>query len=148
MAFHFTLAVVLRYRKSLEEREELLLQELLASRGGLLRQLQQNRDAFSRLQEAMQHGLQQEPTPAVEVQFSLARLGSIQRRQESLQLQLSELEVRIAEQTERYRRQRRNREVLESLRDRQLDDYRIEQKRREQASLDELYLLRRSREKA
>ncbi|HLI61846.1 MAG TPA: hypothetical protein VKV05_00505, partial [Terriglobales bacterium] len=57
---------------------------------------------------------------------------------------LGKLETEIAEQAARYRQARQQREVLASLRERQWCDYRLRQRRREQAALDELHLLRRS----
>ena len=76
----------------------------------------------------------------------MARLQALERQQQLLHRNMSELETTITEQRSRYQQQRRNREVLEALREGQLRDYRLQQRRREQAQLDELHLLRRKQQ--
>ncbi len=51
MAFHFTLEAVLRFRQSLEDRELLKLQSLLARRAALLNEQEQLRQAALNLQQ-------------------------------------------------------------------------------------------------
>jgi len=143
MAFHFTLETVLRYRQSLEDREWLRLQALLARRSATLSELEQYHQLSLDMAHATAQAMLVEPTPAVEIHFATARLQAMGRQQHLLRLQLSELETAIAEQRSRFAQQRRNREVLESLRDGQWRDYQLAQRRREQAQLDELHLLRR-----
>lgn len=148
MAFRFTLQSVLRYRQSLEARERLHLQSLLAKRAGLLQTLEQARDAQRQVQAAMQRVIQEAPTPAIEIHFSVSKLNGIVRRKEALRSSLALLEGEIVQQTARYRAERQKREMLESLRESQLRDYRVKQQRREQAILDELHLLNRARRQA
>ncbi|HME33123.1 MAG TPA: hypothetical protein VKG65_10255 [Terriglobales bacterium] len=148
MAFHFTLEAVLRFRQSLEDRELLRLQTLLARRTALLHEQQQIRQAALNLQEETKLALQQQPTPAVEIHFAMARLYALEQRQRLIQEQLHEIESAITEQRSLFQQQRRNREVLETLRDAQLRDYRLMQQRREQARLDEMHLLRRKQQLA
>ncbi len=148
MAFHFTLAAVLRYRQSLEEREELRLHALLARRATLLQELEQLRDAGRRLQTAIHRTLQQAAVAAAEIQFSVAQLNNLERQRALLESGLLKLGSEIAQQTQRYRQERQKREVLESLREVQWREYRVRQQRREQAMLDELHLLRRGRGQA
>jgi len=142
MAFHFTLEAVLRFRQSLEDRELLRLQALLAHRVALLSGLEQLRQIALDLQRETRQGMLQQPIPAVEIHFATTRLDALDRQQQHLWEQLRELETAIVEQRSRFQQQRRNREVLEALRDAQLRDYRLTQLRREQARLDELHLLR------
>ena len=78
----------------------------------------------------------------------MARLQGLDRRQQLLREQLRQLASAIVEQRFRYQQQRRNREALEALREAQLRDYRLTQRRREQAQLDELHLLRRKQQSA
>lgn len=148
MAFHFTLGAVLRYRRSLEEREELRLQTLLASRAAVLEELQQAATARRRRRSAIADALHHSGVPAAELHFSTAQLNGIAERQQALRSRLSVLENNISEQTIRYRRERQNREVLESLRERQLRDYRVVEQRRQQLLLDELHRLRAARRRA
>jgi flagellar export protein FliJ len=142
MAFHFTLEAVLRFRQSLEDRELLRLQTLLVRRAALLSELERLLQIAFHLQQGTKRAMLQQPTPAVEIHFAMARLHGLDRQQQHLREQLRELEAAIAEQRSRFEQQRRNREVLEVLRDGQLRDYRLTQRRREQAQLDELHLLR------
>ena len=148
MAFHFTLEPVLRFRQSLEDRELLRLQSLLTRRAALLNEQEQIQQAALDLQQETKRALQQEPTPAVEIHFAMARLHALEQRQQLIEEQLHQLQSAIAEQRSLFQQQRRNREVLETLRDAQLRDYRVMQQRREQARLDEMHLLRRKQQLA
>lgn len=148
MAFRFTLEAVLRYRRSLEDREQTRLQALLVRRAGLQGQLQRNRQAQLQLQHELHQELQAAPRLARELHLSVAGLRAVEQREVFLQSQMQPLQAELAAQTARYRQERRKRELLESLRDTQLGDYRRQQQRRQQAMLDELYLLRRGRGQA
>lgn len=66
-------------------------------------------------------------------------------RQKLLQRQLQELQIAVAEQMSRFQQERQKREVLDALRDSQGREYRVLQRRREQAQLDELHLMGRGR---
>lgn len=142
MAFHFTLEAVLRLRQSLEDRELLRLRALLARRAALLQEREEIRQTGLDLQGETKRALQQQPTPAVEIHFAMARWQGLERRQQVIGEQLHELDPAIAQQRSLFEQQRRNRQVLETLRDAQLRDYRLLQQRREQARLDEMHLLR------
>ncbi len=144
MAFHFTLEAVLRYRQSLEEREQQRLQSLLAARLTLRQELERMGERRIHLLTALERALEQAPVPAVEIELVTAQIDGIKRQKEVLRARLGKLKNEIAEQAGRYRQARQQREVLESLRERQWRDYRLIQQRREQAVLDELHLLRRS----
>lgn len=148
MAFHFTLEAVLRLRQSLEDRELQRLQALLARRAALLHEREQTRQTGLDLQGETKRALQQQSTPAVEIHFATARWQGLERRQQVLGEQLRELESAVVQQRSLFQQQRRNREVLETLRDAQLRDYRLVQQRREQARLDEMHLLRADRRTA
>lgn len=145
MAFQFTLEAVLGYRRSLEEREQRRLESLLARRAALLQQVRQVHDNYRQLQAAIEDTIERQATPAVEIHFALAQQHAMQQQQERLQSDLQALAAEVTKQTGLYRGARQKREVLESLRDAQLRSYRLEQRRREQASLDEMFLLRHAR---
>jgi flagellar export protein FliJ len=148
MAFRFSLEAVLRYRRSLEDGEKMRLQTLLVRRTALQAELQRARDAYLQLQTTLNQELQRAPVAAIEIQFSMACRRGMEGRELLLQSQLQQLQTEISQQTARYRQEQRKREVLESLREAQLGDYRLNQQRRQQAVLDELYLLRRGRGQA
>ena len=143
MSFQFSLAAVLRLRQSLEDRERLRLEGLHARQAALLHELQQNRDTCKRMQASVRRSLQKALTPAGELQFfnTVGESFAGQRRQ--LQAALQSLRREIATQEKQYAEQRQEREILETLRQARLAEYRIQQQRREQAALDELHLLRR-----
>jgi flagellar export protein FliJ len=145
MAFQFTLEAVLRFRQSLEDRERLRLESLLARRAALLHELEQSQAASLQLQHDLQRGLIAQPTPAAEIHFNIARLDAIASQQKRLQGQLQELQTAVAEQMLRFQQERRKREVLDALHDSQWREYRVLRQRREQARLDELHLLGRVR---
>jgi flagellar export protein FliJ len=148
MAFHFTLEAVLRLRQSLEDRELLLLQSLQSRRAALLSEVDELRQASFDLEQETKQSMLLRPTPAVEIHFAMARLQGLDRRRQLLREQLRRLDDAIVEQRLRFQQQRRNREVLEVLRDGQWRDYQLTQRRREQAQLDELHLLRRKQQLA
>jgi flagellar export protein FliJ len=145
MAFQFTLEAVRRFRQSLEDLERLRLESLLANRAALLRELEQSRDASFALQQQQQRSLMASPTPASQIHFTVARLEAMASQQKLWQHQLQELQGAVAEQMARFQQERQKRGVLDSLRDSQWREYRLQQQRREQAHLDELHLLGRAR---
>jgi len=106
-------------------------------------ELQQVTDARLRLRRAIERTLQQQLTPAVEIHLAQAQEHGIEMQCDALRERLRKLQEGIAEQTARYRQERQKREVLDALRQVQLRNYRMVQQRRQQAALDELYLLRR-----
>jgi flagellar export protein FliJ len=145
MAFHFTLETILRYRRSVEDHEQLRLKAILLRRAAVLQQQEQLRKARSELQTNVQHVLSQHGLSAAELQFCLVRSREMELSEERLNGPLRELQSEIVAQTARYQAERQRREVLESLRNVQLRNYEMVRTRREQSMLDELHLLRRHR---
>ncbi len=143
MAFQFSLAAVLRYRQNLEEQERLSLQSLYTRQASMLQELQQTREARRRAQRSIWSNLQEAPVAAATLQLCAASCEGLERRQQQLQVSLQRLQTEIAVQAQRYQQRRRERRVLEALRDSRLSEYRIQQRRREQAKTDELFLLQR-----
>jgi len=145
MAFRFTLEAVRRLRRSLEDRERLSLEKLLAQRTAVSHEIEHLHAASLDGQQQLQRTLITSPIPAAEIQFNIACLDAMGGRQKDLQGQLLKLQVAIAEQTSRFQGERQKREALDVLRDAQLRDFRTQQSRREQIQLDELHLLERVR---
>jgi hypothetical protein len=139
---------VLRYRRSLEDREQLRLHVLLLRQAELRQQLEQMRDRRANLQVNIQDALVQAKVPAAELQFGAARDQGIRRAEEQMQVHLRDVQTEIVRQISLYRAERQRREALESLRDEHLRIYEMARLRREQAMLDELNLIRRSRRPA
>ena len=148
MPFRFSLAAVLRLRQSLEDRERLHLETLHIRRAALLREAQQTREAALQLQRSWRERLQQTSAVGAELKFFASVDSGFDQRRQQLQGALQQVEQQIAEQTRRYAEQRQKRDVLESVRESRLAEYRVQQQRREQAAIDELHLLRRHRRQA
>jgi flagellar export protein FliJ len=143
MPFHFTYQVLLRLRLSLERREQLRLevvaQEIVRERQQLEALDQEHAAAGRLLAQAMVNG-----ATGAELQFEATCAAARTHRRETIQQRLSELgRLRQAQQAALLRA-RQDREILESLRCRQLEAYRTMQIRREQQSLDEQFLLGRN----
>ena len=124
MAFHFTLETVLRYRRTLEDREQLRLQSLLLKRSTLLQQLEHLRMTRSELRANLLRTLEQSSLSAAELQFCTRREQGAHQAEEYLQVQLREMQAEVARQTGQYQAERQRRQALESLRDAQLKNYR------------------------
>jgi flagellar export protein FliJ len=144
MSFHFPLAAVLRYRESMEQREHLALERLqqeIAKVEVRMRQIGEDRSAAT---QALLADLAQ-GTRAAEVQAAYAHQRALEQQHEALQTLSQELKKKWRQQLASYELARRNRETMENLRQKQLDAYSREQAKREQASIDDLFLMRRVR---
>ena len=144
MPFHFSLQAVLRFRNSLERREYLALQALLSRKSDLLREMKNLQSARKRLEMDLRDLLQSKGLSGAELEVVTAQNKSCSRTAERLEVQLEEIQQQILLQSELYGQQRRQRETLESVRDRQFHEYQTLEQRRQQATLDELYLIRRN----
>jgi len=145
MAHRFRLEFLLRLYGALERREELNL----ASVGRELAQARQQLEAHARwcreLREHMSTSLAA-GLPGAELQFQLLVCRSADAGRGKRQLAVDEVMVRHQAQRERLLAARRRRESLELLRRKEGDAARLEDGRREQALLDELFLMRRQRD--
>jgi flagellar export protein FliJ len=142
MPFHFPLQAVLHYRQSIEHQQELRLRaanQLLAGMRRLIEQMDARRqELHSRKLEQLSLGM-----TAVELQFELLCDTELLRHRRELEQQLARLQQLREQQREIFQQARRARETLESVRDQQLLLYQKEAARRQQRSLDDLFLLRR-----
>lgn len=144
MAFRFSLAGILRFRRSVEHHQEL---QLLAANQKVAqvrqRMVEVDRDAtasWTRQAQLLRNGLS-----AAEIHFELqcrATLG--QRRQELEQELLCQEKIRD-ERRLAYQAARKSREMVDTLRERQFQLYRQQQVREDQRQLDDLFLLGRRR---
>ena len=140
MTFRFPLAGVLRLRSSLVRAERARLLALLAEMVQIRTEVISLEEEMQRAAVSLRSKLGQGITGA-----ELALESSLRQQREKFRLvllrKLAGLEVRRRKQVEIYRRVRQQREILESLQARQLAQYELEQKRREQMRLDEVFLL-------
>jgi len=144
MAFRFTLEAVLTYRKNLEQREYLALgkvQQEISQVEALIKECEE------RIAELCNHRAEESAKgiASIHLQEFYTRERILQRRCEELQIKLQELKVKRQQCLKTYEQARQKREILEELRSRQLHAYVVEQGRREQQRLDDLYLSRRRR---
>jgi flagellar export protein FliJ len=143
MGFHFTLETVLRLRRSLEDRERLRLQSLHFQRTELELQI----DAAALVQKRLRAGLNSDMNKAAicgaELQFTIQRVRACESRAGRLRALTAGLDQQIAKQQVLVLERRRQRRVLEQLRDQQWSRYQSDTEHRAQAQIDELFLLRR-----
>jgi flagellar export protein FliJ len=142
MAFQFTLRGLLRLRLSLEKAE---LQKLQAIAGEVMRvraeveSVQEQKDALRR---RTHDALVSEGLTAAEWHFEMAQEASLEELLSELVETLADLEEKRKLQQARYLKARMQREILTSLRERQLAQYNLEESRRAQQRVDELFLIR------
>ena len=142
MPFRFPLQSLLRSRQSVEHHEQTQLEianQKVADMRDKIESLEQSRDLRN---ESQRHGLNAGLTGA-ELQFDLLCNGALASYRKNLEKDLSQLEKLRDQQYEVFRRARLQREILESVRDGQLREYRAQKTRRDQRSLDDLFLMRR-----
>jgi len=143
MAFVFPLQGVLRVRE-LQERSELQRLQALAA------QVAAARSEIASLEteaEQIRRGVWQEASAGIsgaELHFSTARESASLERRRLLQTKLQELERAQQAQMQRYLQVRRKKETIAHLREEQLAAYELEQSRRTQRQLDELFLVRQA----
>lgn len=140
MAFRFSLQAVLRLRQSYERLEELRLTMIIAYLGQLRRQLEELLRHRTLAADELVARLQQGMITS-EYQFELAAISTLADRQKVLVEQIARAEQQRAAQERAYREAQRRRQILENLRSRQLDSYRLVQARHDQQRLDDLYAL-------
>jgi len=142
MAFHFPLQTVLHFRQSIEHQQELRLgaaNQLVARARHLIEQVDGRRQELDSTR-ARELGA---GVTSAELRFAGQCDAELLRQRRMLDPQLARLEQLCREQREIFQEARRAREMLEGVRDRQLQVYQKEAARREQRSLDDLFLLQR-----
>jgi|ERR1700683_905824 len=142
MAFHFPLEAVLHFRRSVEHQQELRLRsanQQVARVQNMIEQMDLRRqELYAAQSQELTAGI-----TAAELRFGLQCETELLRRRRELEQQFMRLQQLREQQREIFHQARRARETLESVRDRQLRIYKKEALRREQRSLDDLFLLRR-----
>lgn len=142
MPFHFALETVLHFRQSIEHQQQL---RLLAANQQVARvqHLVEQMDARRQQLHAIQIKQLSSGMTAAELRFGLLCEAEILRHRRELEQQHVRLQQLREQQREIFHQARRARETLEAVRDQQFRLYQKEAVRREQRSLDDLFLLRR-----
>jgi len=142
MPFRFTLEALLRYRKSLERRERLKLhvvtRELVQARRQQQEAEQDRAKAVRRLASALQEGL-----AGIELQFEQACDQTRVDRIARAAAQVMKLKDLHRCQVEAFSKAQQRRQVLDNLRARQFEAWRLAQARLAQRQLDERFLITR-----
>jgi len=141
MAFQFSLQPVLRLRASYERIERLRLLQIAAAivqvQNEIAASVQESAKARQNLRERLASG-----SSGVEIQFEMVCESARFNYRHALVARLAGLRRKHEAQKAVYRMARQKREILENFRERRFQEYQIEQARREQRALDELFLLR------
>lgn len=141
MPFRFTLETVLRFRKSVERSEEITLQKIVQEMARLQHELQRLEEGQQLLREQRDNDLRK-GLAAIQLQELSETEQRLAITAEDVRRRLRELEtVRLA-QLAKFREARQNREVLSEMRRQKHELYEREQRRREQKTLDEIFLAR------
>jgi flagellar export protein FliJ len=141
MPFLFTLQGLLRVRE-LQEKAELQGLQALAARVAAARAEIAALDAHAQQARRSIWGEMSSGVSGAELHFSLARETFSLERRHALDTKLQETERAHQAQLRRYLHARQQREILSHLRDGQLADYELDQSRKTQSQIDELFLVR------
>lgn len=143
MAFRFNLQALLRIRISYERLERLRLLAHIAIANRIRQEVAaveaEVRNAQRELRSLLASGV-----PGGELLFAAAAERGRAARKKKLQELLAQAESRLEKQRKVLEARRRDRQILENLRERRLEEYHREQARREQKQVDELHLIHRS----
>jgi flagellar export protein FliJ len=142
MPFRFSLAAVLKYREALELREfvalEKVQQEIARLEVEILEAEQERHAKEQRRGQELTRGMRSK-----HLQDAIDDELAVERYRDELAKKKTELALKRQELFKAYEEARRNREILKKLRERKLGEYRREQAKAEQATIDDLYLSRR-----
>ncbi len=144
MAFDFPLQAVLRYRESIEQREYFFLEKIQQEINQVEVKIRQaEADCAAAIQNRsadLTKGVL-----SADVQSAYNYQKALEQQITALRALWQELKAKWRQQLATYSMARRNREMLEKLRENQLAAYTQEKARREQAVIDDIFLSRRRR---
>jgi flagellar export protein FliJ len=144
MAFHFSLATVLRVRVIIEEREEGILQKILFNISKVFDDLERI-DARIVDADGSRHAEVMKPCIGLEVHAYYGEVKELKQRRKDLEDKIQKLEEARDRQLSIYEAARRNREMLTDMREKKRTAYDAEANKREQKALDDNYISRRGR---
>lgn len=144
MAFRFSLATVLRFRESVEKREELALQKTLLEMARAQREIERITSEIAVAQEARNRAMQN-PLPASHIQGMLNDIEAAAERRKKLLQTLTVLEHQHRLQTQKYQDAHRDRQMLSDMRTKKRDVYEQERARATQKFLDDIFAARAQR---
>jgi flagellar export protein FliJ len=144
MPFRFPLATVLRYRDSMEKREELALKRVLVEIARTRLEIEQVTRYIARAQAAVEKTLEQ-PVSAAHLQSMVSEIDALADRKKALVGSLALLERQRQQRMQAYQAAHRDRRMLSEMANRQRDAYEQERGRREQKFVDDVFAARAHR---
>lgn len=144
MAFRFTLATVLRFRESVEKREELSLQRILLEMARVQREIEQISNAIVTAQAAREQAMLN-PLPASHLHGMLNDAEAAVERKKKLIQALAALEHQHRLQATKYQAAHRDRQMLSDMKAKKRDAYEQERARATQKFLDDIFAARSMR---
>jgi len=138
MAFKFPLAMVLRFRESVERREEIALQQVLHE---IARVRQQIADLTEQIDAALgaRNSALLKPIAAAQLQGVLTAIENAKESRKRLSASLDPLEKRRAERTKAFQDAHRDRQMLSDMEEKARVAYEQEYSRRQQKLLADLF---------
>jgi len=141
MGYRFTLAVVLKLRESIEERDLRVLEQTQLEIAHTIRVLQSIRDqALAEL--ATRECELATGTSGAHLQVVEGMKDRAQKAQVDVERSLAQLQLRREQQLAAYEASKRKREVLSDLRQHQKEAYELQAVRSRQRATDDLFLAR------
>ncbi len=143
MAFRFPLEVLLRVRQGLERQQELRLQEANLRVATLRQQIEDVHSGMENIEVRRRPQLES-GISAAELQFDVLCRSVLTERRHALEKQLVEADAFRHACSIDFQHARRQREVMDTLRRHQFQNYQLLEARQDQRRLDDLFLLRRA----
>jgi flagellar FliJ protein len=144
MAFRFPLATVLRFRQSIEKREELALQRVLVEIAQYIRKIEKLSARIAEAHQMREETLRQ-PTSAFQLQSMLSEIQIAAERRRLLIDSLASLEQKRIKQMAAYQAALQDRRTLSELEGRRREDYKVERERAQQKQVDDIFAARAHR---
>lgn len=144
MAFRFTLATVLRFRESVEKREELTLQRILLEMAQVRREIEQITSAIVAAHDTREQAMRN-ALPASHLHGMLHDVEAVVERRKKLLQALAALEQQHRLQATKYQAAHRDRQMLSDMKAKKRDVYEQERARATQKFLDDIFVARSMR---
>lgn len=144
MGFRFSLASVLRFRESVEKREEIALQRAHLEVAKVRHHIDSVTAEITKALDARERTLRNS-TPANQLQNLQVEMDAAVEAKRALTETLQTLNMKRDQQMNLYRIARGNRQMLSNLLDQQLSSWEQEQLRTEQKQLDDIFAARSQR---
>ena len=141
MPFQFPFASVLRFRESIEKREEVALQTIQLEIARVRRRIDELTDEMTRVWQKREKALQK-AIQANRLQTMQIEINAVVEAKQKLSETLQTLKLQRDEQMKNYRTARRQRQILTDLLAQKKSAYEQEQTRREQKMLDDIVAVR------